>query len=175
MSKDEFGRILYTEQDIINALYNDPSFDFSRITLEDPHKHNDAIGKVYSELSLIQQTPNIDVTPEEWHHLNQSTWYMPDEYKQFDIAKWVLDECKNNDTELQRCAYELLEYTRRDLLPMLQYLKYLVDTMRTNNIVWGVGRGSSGASFVLYKIGVHKVNSITFDLDFTEFMKEQNG
>jgi hypothetical protein len=73
---------------------------------------------------------------------------------------------------LQRCGKELLEYAARDLLPLLQYLKYLVDTMRQNNIVWGVGRGSSTASFVLYKIGVHRINSIEYQLPLEEFFKE---
>ena len=54
---------------------------------------------------------------------------------------------------------------------MLCYLKYLIDTMRENSIVWGVGRGSSVASFVLYKIGVHRINSLYYDLDFNEFMR----
>jgi hypothetical protein len=48
---------------------------------------------------------------------------------------------------------------------------YLVDFMRENKIVWGVGRGSSVASYILYIIGVHKVNSIQYGLDFHEFMR----
>ena len=55
---------------------------------------------------------------------------------------------------------ELILFKERDLIPLLRYLKYLVDTMRKHNIVWGVGRGSSVASYILYLIGVHKINSI---------------
>ena len=47
---------------------------------------------------------------------------------------------------------------------------YLVDYMRDNNILWGVGRGSS-ASYVLYLIGIHKINSIQFGLDWREFLR----
>ena len=54
---------------------------------------------------------------------------------------------------------------------LLCYLKYLVDTMREHNIVWGVGRGSSVASYCLYLLGVHKINSIKFELDIKEFLK----
>jgi DNA polymerase III alpha subunit len=103
-------------------------------------------------------------------NINQNNWHMPDEYKNLDIAKFVLDQCKN-DTELQRAGTELLLFQERNLFPLLQYLKYLVDTMRKNNIVWGVGRGSSVASFVLYLIGIHKINSIYFDLSIDEFLK----
>jgi DNA polymerase III alpha subunit len=56
-------------------------------------------------------------------------------------------------------------------MDLLKYLKYLVDTMRENKIVWGVGRGSSVASYALYLIGVHKVDSIKYQLDINEFLK----
>jgi len=57
------------------------------------------------------------------------------------------------------------------MMDVLQFLKYMVDTLRENNIVWGVGRGSSVASYVLYLLGVHKVNSIKYNLDPTEFLR----
>ena len=95
---------------------------------------------------------------------------MPEKYQQFDIAEWVLMQCSNEE-ELQRAGAELLIYAERNLLDMLCYLKYLIDTIQENNIVWGVGRGSSVASFVLYKIRVHRINSLYYDLDFNEFMR----
>jgi DNA polymerase III alpha subunit len=57
------------------------------------------------------------------------------------------------------------------MFSLLQYLKYLVDTMRKNNIVWGVGRGSSVASFVLFLIGIHRINSLYYQLSIDEFLK----
>ena len=57
------------------------------------------------------------------------------------------------------------------MMPLLQWLKYLVDTCRANNIVWGVGRGSSVSSFVLFLIGVHKIDSIKYDLDWRDFLR----
>ena len=48
---------------------------------------------------------------------------------------------------------------------------YLVDIMQENKVIWGVGRGSSVASFVLYLIGIHKINPITHDLDWREFLR----
>ena len=66
---------------------------------------------------------------------------------------------------------ELLLFQERDMFDLLKYLKYLVDTMRENNIIWGVGRGSSVSSFVLYLIGIHKINSLYYDLSIEEFLK----
>jgi len=62
-------------------------------------------------------------------------------------------------------------FQERDMFMILRYLKYLVDTMRKHNIVWGVGRGSSVASYVLYLLGVHRINSLHYDLSIDEFLK----
>jgi DNA polymerase III alpha subunit len=100
----------------------------------------------------------------------QRNWHMPDQYKTLDIAQHVLDLCRT-EAELQRCGQELLLYQERDLFPLLQYLAYLVDVMRANHVIWGVGRGSSVASYVLYKLGVHRVDSLFYQLDVTEFLR----
>lgn len=171
MKLDKFNRRIITEEDLINVLYSNPTIDLSDMYLDNAEKHNKSIDSNYSDLSKISELSSIDLTVEEWHRHNQSQWYMPDDYKNLNIASWILERC-NNETELQRCGQELLEYASRDLLPLLQYLKYLVDTMKQHDIVWGVGRGSSTASFVLYKIGVHKIDSIRYQLPLEEFFKE---
>jgi DNA polymerase III alpha subunit len=56
-------------------------------------------------------------------------------------------------------------------------LKYIVDTLRDNKIIWGVGRGSSVSSYVLYLLGVHRIDSLKYQLDYREFLRigEKNG
>jgi DNA polymerase III alpha subunit len=66
---------------------------------------------------------------------------------------------------------ELLLYQERGLFDLLRYLKYLVDVMRGNHVIWGVGRGSSVASYVLYLLGVHRIDSMFYDLDVREFLR----
>ena len=95
---------------------------------------------------------------------------MPIEYLNMDIAQYVLDKC-NTEAELQRAGEELIKFQERDMFILLKYLKYLVDTMRSNNIVWGVGRGSSVASFVLFLLEIHRINSLYYDLSIDEFLK----
>jgi DNA polymerase III alpha subunit len=87
-----------------------------------------------------------------------------------DIAQWLLNQCKTQE-ELQRVGEELMLYQDRDLFNLLRYMKYMVDTFRKNNIVWGLGRGSSVSSYILFLLGVHKVNSIYFDLSIDEFLR----
>ena len=70
-----------------------------------------------------------------------------------------------------RVYAELLEYENRGMVIVLKFLKYLVDVCNENNIVLGVGRGSSVASYCLYLLGVHRIDSIKYKLDIKEFLK----
>ena len=110
------------------------------------------------------------ISKEEFDHRCQTHWFMPDSYKQLDIAEYIIKLCKT-EAELQRVGQELLLYQERDLFDLLRYLKYLVDLMTENRLIWGVGRGSSVASYVLYLLGVHRINSMYYDLDPAEFLR----
>lgn len=106
----------------------------------------------------------------DYDHVRQQDWFMPDLYKQIDIAAHVLGLCDSQE-QLQRAGQELLMFQERGLFDLLRYLKYLVDIMRDNRVIWGVGRGSSVASYVLYLLGVHRVDSLYYDLDPAEFLR----
>jgi DNA polymerase III alpha subunit len=82
----------------------------------------------------------------------------------------VLNLCES-EAALQRVGEELLLYQARDLFDLLRYLKFLVDIMKQHNLIWGVGRGSSVASYVLYLLGVHRIDSIHYNLDIAEFLR----
>jgi DNA polymerase III alpha subunit len=173
MRVNEYGIFYKTEQELIDALYANPDIDVS-IAISEPEvqqKYNHA-AKLYVTGKIADYDGKIpSISPEEFHKSNQDTWFMPNEYKCFNIHQFLIDSCKN-DEELARIAYEIGVYEERNLLPLLRYIKYLVDTMRENKIVWGVGRGSASASYVLFKIGIHKIDSIKFRLDVSEFFKE---
>lgn len=106
----------------------------------------------------------------DYDQARQQQWFMPDTYKNMDIAAHVLSLCTTQE-QLQRSGQELLMFQERGLFDLLRYLKYLVDVMRENQVIWGVGRGSSVASYVLYLLGVHRVDSLYYDLDPTEFLR----
>ena len=100
-------------------------------------------------------------------------WFMPDKYKDINVYEYVLGKAHTPCPQhvQDRIWEEMEQYKQRDMHNLLRYMIYLVDFMRENNIVWGVGRGSSVASYVLYLIGVHKIDSIQFDLDWREFLR----
>jgi DNA polymerase III alpha subunit len=168
MFTDDHGQIILNETDLCELYLRDPSRVITNTLVEKPITISKDL-----ELSNI---PNMveyvtsDLSVEEFDRKNQENWLMPDEYKNLDIAKWVLDQCQT-DAERQRVGEELLLYLDKNLFPLLQYLKYMVDMLRKNNVVWGVGRGSSVSSYVLYLIGVHKIDSMFYDLDVHEFLR----
>lgn len=116
---------------------------------------------------LLDERLNYPVPPTD---TNPNNWFIPDSYKNIDIEQWCLDKCKS-EVEVKRVELELPEFKSRNLYPVLQCMIYIVDTLRANNIVWGVGRGSSVSSYVLFLIGVHKIDSIKYGLDIKEFLR----
>jgi len=111
-----------------------------------------------------------DIAIDRYHADNQRRWMMPTSYQELDIAEYVLSLC-DTQVQLQRVGEELLMFQDRGLFDLLRYLKYLVDLMRQHGIIWGVGRGSSVASYVLYLLGVHRIDSMFYDLDPHEFLR----
>ena len=170
MILDEYGRVALEEDDIIDIMMTDPTVMPRTAMVKDVDLS--AIRELVDEIYDFQQYNKLDVTVPEYDALNQVNWLMPNEYKDMDIAKWILEQCKT-ESELQRVGEELLLFQERDLFDLLRYLKYLVDTMRANGVIWGVGRGSSVASYVLYLIGIHKIDSMYYDLSITEFLRDK--
>ena len=97
-------------------------------------------------------------------------WHMPESYYQIDVKQWLLDKTQSEE-ERDRVLIEYKLFEQKNFIKVLQFLIYFVDTLRANNIVWGVGRGSSVASFCLFLIGVHKINPLQYNLDITEFLR----
>jgi DNA polymerase III alpha subunit len=169
MKTDNYGQLILTEDDLCDLYMRDPTRTI-KTCLVDDSINLDNIFLSNENLPTLVEYVESKLSLEEFDNNNQLQWQMPAEYYEIDIAKWVLDQCKTEE-ELQRAGDELIKFHDRNMFPLLKYLKYLVDTMRRNNIVWGVGRGSSVASYVLYLIGIHRINSLYYQLSVDEFLK----
>jgi len=170
MHYNQYGQCYTTTNELCDLLYKNPNLDLSLFKVEDPDDYNNSLRHLFVEFEKLQTYRPMDISVDEYHSQLQHNWRMPKEYKELDIAEHVLGLCKT-DAELQRVGQELLLFQERELFDLLRFMKYLVDTLRKHNIVWGVGRGSSVASYVLYLLGVHKINSLYYDLDIAEFLK----
>jgi DNA polymerase III alpha subunit len=106
--------------------------------------------------------------------IDSSKWFIPYDYANMDIESFLVEKCPKENYD--RLIKELDLFRQHDMLPLLKTMKYIVDTLKSNNIVWGVGRGSSVASYVLFLLGVHRIDSVKYSLPIEEFFKgEQNG
>ena len=168
MNRDIYGQHVFTERDLVDLYLTNPELSLKNTLVVDTIKFDPELN-IEQIPQLIEYTLS-EKSIEQFDEDCRSHWFIPKEYNDFDVAQFVLAQCKT-DAELQRAGEELLLYQERDMFILLKYLKYLVDTLRTNNIIWGVGRGSSVASFVLYLIGIHRINSLYYELPITEFLK----
>lgn len=168
MHVDKHSRQILTEQDLCNLYMSDPTRTIRNALIDTSITFSDIL-EVNNIPECTVYQPN-ELSTIEFDKINQQLWYIPVEYQNYDIATFVLDQCKTEE-ELQRAGTELLMFQEREMFPLLRYLKYLVDTMRKHNVMWGVGRGSSVSSYVLYLMGVHRINSLFYDLSIDEFLK----
>lgn len=123
-----------------------------------------------NETVIFLGEPKEELTFDEFHEKCAEEWVFPAIYQQIDVKQWLLDKCKTQQ-EISRVQEEYILYEERDLIMLLRLFIFLVDYMRKNNFIWGVGRGSSVSSYILYLIGVHRVDSIKYGLDIKEYLK----
>jgi DNA polymerase III alpha subunit len=173
MIQNQFGEKIYSEDDLVDWVMQGrdiAQFQHALVSGSLDLETAALILENVPEFVRYDQQARESLTLEQFDHRCQTHWYMPQQYQDMDISAHILDLC-HEPQQLQRVGQELLLYQERDLFDLLKYLKYLVDVMRSNNLIWGVGRGSSVASYVLYLLGVHRIDSLYYDLDPNEFLR----
>lgn len=168
---NEFGQASADEDDLMDLLYQGKIS-----TLDSIYINNDSLVEQINQ-SIRRNADNIELArnlllPKDlqtFDRSNQEQWLMPQEYKTMDMEGYLVHVCPKEN--YQRLMEELRLFRKYNMMDLLRYLKYLVDVMRENNVVWGVGRGSSVASYTLFLLGIHKIDSIKYKLDIHEFLK----
>lgn len=171
MQTDSLGIPVYSKTDILDIIYQGKVNLLGNILVDIDQSELERFNSSAQEAgeSPLQSYTPLSIGLNEFDQSLQSDWLMPDEYKNLDIEGFLVNECPKEN--YQRLIDELQEYRSRNMLNLLRWLKYFVDTCRQNNVLWGVGRGSSVASYVLYLIGVHKIDSLKYNLDWREFLR----
>jgi DNA polymerase III alpha subunit len=174
MKTTEYGQAVLNTTDVFNGLYSGKIVDLGNIFLDDPtevKKFHDSVKKNFDDFNSPKEFYKSDImSVAEFDQANQMRWFMPEDCVHENLVEMLYGMCKT-DEQVERVSQELELFIQHGMMDLLFYLKYLVDTMRTHNVVWGVGRGSSVASYVLYLIGVHRIDSIKYKLDIHEFLK----
>jgi hypothetical protein len=130
----------------------------------------------FNSLSLVKVGLKDEVDPDKINF----DWLIPQEYLNIDIPTYVWKVCESKlakysgqelEKRIKRVETELKEYERRNLFDILRVLIFVIDEFKKQNIVWGVGRGSSCASYILFLIEVHSVDPVKYSIPLAEFFK----
>jgi DNA polymerase III alpha subunit len=169
---DDYGRVVFDEQDLLELFYKgqSQSTDIIAVDCEAIHAYNNWCKTFDSLEKQFDVSQPLDVTPDEFHDQRQSDWLMPPEYLEIDLDAWFSDRV-STEVERARVKHEMVLFRERGMEDALRLFIYITEALREAGVWWGVGRGSSVASYCLYLIGVHKVDSIKYDLNINEFLK----
>lgn len=161
------GTVICDDSALVEMLYQDQSFD---LVVARPSNNVELFNRTVKSMdmsySAIATATECQYDSVRWF----DHWLTPEQYKTVDIAQFCYERCGTIE-EIERVQYELGLFEERDMVPVLQHLIYMVDHLRANDIVWGVGRGSSVSSFILFLIGINRINPLKFGLDVREFLK----
>lgn len=173
MKTNQFDQMIITEQEAIDALYSGQIKNLDQFNIEgDIAQYNQARQTNADQIPLLKELEDLSNTNiSDFDKQNRKSWFIPEQYKTFDIESWLYSKCQTT-IQNERVKQELDLYKKYNVFDVLNYLKYLIDVIKDNNINIGVGRGSSVASYVLYLMDIHKIDSIKYELDITEFLKE---
>jgi DNA polymerase III alpha subunit len=172
VNSNRYGQVEISEQEAFTALYTKKIETLDGVFLDNVDvisQYNQARSINADRIPELEKLEELSISIDEFDAGNQQDWFMPAEYKTMDIESFIVERCPEQN--YPRVVEELVLFHQHNMMDLLRYLKYLVDTLRTNNVLWGVGRGSSVASYCLYILGVHKVDSIKYELDIKEFLK----
>lgn len=136
---------------------------------EDIIKFNDLVERD-EEIHLKQ---NIEVV--------EPKWLIPKEYQEIDIEEVLTEMHKlkfQNSTSFvmrqQRLKDELQLYHKLGYYDVLKTALFIIISLEENNVVWGVGRGSSVSSYVLFILGLHDIDSFKYDIPISDFLREDS-
>ena len=122
------------------------------------------------EIPIWTDTEEIDGPDPETY-----TWTFPETYQDLDVAElaWEMLDHLGLTTEVyrERLQAELQAMEERDMFPFVRCLLYVCETLREHGVVWGVGRGSSCASLVMFVLGVNRVDPVLYEIPMREFFK----
>jgi DNA polymerase III alpha subunit len=111
------------------------------------------------------------------------TWRLPDQYYRLDILHRVFDDFEDRlkslkyteaqiEVAAKRITDEIDEIEQRGMKEFMRTIIYVLDTFREKGIVWGVGRGSSCACYILFVLGLHAVDCVLHEIPLEEFFHD---
>lgn len=168
---DEWGRVIFPGDAVAELLLR--GHQLGELLIE-PNAETQRFNRQCRERDkaayCIPDIAQPNTTPEDAQRKRTATWLVPAPYCDLDVRKELLKRCQRPD-EIERVNMEMDLFEPRGWIPLLRLLFYLVDDFRDRGVLWGVGRGSSVASYCLFLIGIHRIDAIAYNLSIREFLK----
>ena len=139
------------------------------------------VNKITPDIKNYNRLSQIPIKVKEICNNFDVSWNLPSPYDNLNPIPYIIDKHSelivNMSEEEQimreeRLADELVKYNEMELMDVLRAIIYIINTLTLCNAIWGIGRGSSVSSYVLYIIGVHDVDSFAYELDIDDFLHE---
>jgi DNA polymerase III alpha subunit len=94
-------------------------------------------------------------------------WNIPKKYLDIDLIDYFSEYITKDNSN--RISEELQIVIDNNLQNHFKCMIYIVDMFKSKKQIWGIGRGSSVACYLLYLIGIHNIDCIKFNIPYTEF------
>lgn len=163
---DQDGNVLCNLNAVVYAM--NCGADITYIQLQDMDsterdRFNMSCQRFGIDAHMVERTVN--------HDHNHELWRYDDVYDKINLLDYFLERCPPEPARIERVKYEVQLYEEFHMTKLLRCMIWLVDYMQENSIFWGLGRGSSVSSYLLYLIELHMVDSVLYELDVKEFLK----
>lgn len=162
-------RILWFDGDV--TVTNSSVSDY--IHYPTPRLHVEVIDESVEQFNKFNATP---ITIKRELKKFDSSWTIPKYYLSLDLDKIIIEKFLNSEEskiqkyeKLNRIEQELRLIHNQQLDDVFKCILYCMDQFKENNITYGVGRGSSVSSYILYILDVHCVDSFKYNLDYYDF------
>lgn len=171
LKTNKYGQVILTSDKLLDLLLQGRNINHLIVSDDEDIE---LFKKYQSSLipDTIEFSENVDdeLSFDEFHEKCAKEWTFPKIYQQIDVKKWLHNKCITKE-EHDRVDEEYSLFEERDLIMLLRLFIYIIDSLREKKMLWGVGRGSSVNSYILYLIGVHRVNSLKYNLPISDFLR----
>ena len=142
----------------------------TKLITEDIKQHNQLIDTEDEKIRLSKQNEEIESS------FSPFDYVIPEKYLAIDLREYVfgkLQAIPMTATQMMvaqnRVERELEEIEKRKIEYLFKAIIYVVDVFNEKQIVFGVGRGSSCACYILYLLGLNLVNPLKYNIPVEEF------
>ncbi len=165
------GDVVFKMEYVLKQIIEEHKmFPFKAIADRDIHDFNFRSGDTVMDIPQWTDDGKLNGPPDETFD-----WIIPQKYQDLDLVEYSTQKLQElnlvSDNYIDRLSYELEEMESRNMFPFIRCILYVIDVFRENGVVWGVGRGSSCASLVLFILGINRVDPVKYDIPVEEFLK----